>query len=166
MVGVVITAATKRIMAAVAATVCLGLVAAACGGGGQPPSASPTPSLPAAQLSITPADGATKVKPQKGIRISVSDGTIVHVTVTTKGDPVPGALNPAATTWRNRWALDVSDAVHGERHGSRRGRAPEHRDKHVSHPHSPPDVRHADLRGVPPDLRRRHARDAHVQPSP
>ena len=103
----VITAATKRMMTAVAATLCLGLVAAACGGGGRPASASPTPSLPAAQLSITPADGATKVKPQKGIRISVSDGTIVHVSVKTKGDPVPGALNPTATTWRSRWALDV-----------------------------------------------------------
>lgn len=102
------TTPIQRIIAAVAATLCLSLIAGACAsGGGQPASASPRPTVPAAQVAITPFDGAGNVKPQSGIKVRVVDGTIVGVTVDTNGDPVSGTLNGDATAWHSHWALDV-----------------------------------------------------------
>jgi lipoprotein-anchoring transpeptidase ErfK/SrfK len=98
----------KRTIAVVAATVCLSLVAGACtSGGGRPASASPSPTVPAAHLSITPSDGARNVKPKGKIRFRVENGTIVNVAVTSSGKPVAGSLNPDATVWHSRWALAV-----------------------------------------------------------
>ena len=51
---------TRRIIAAVVASVCLSLIAGACASGdAKRASASPTRTVPAAQLSIKPADGAS-----------------------------------------------------------------------------------------------------------
>ena len=98
-----------RRLAAAAALLVLCAVGAACGGSGAPRvSASPTPVVPVARVSITPANGATNVRPQGGIRVRVADGTLLRVTVHTSGDPVAGSLNSTATTWRSRWGLDVA----------------------------------------------------------
>jgi lipoprotein-anchoring transpeptidase ErfK/SrfK len=85
----------------------LGLAAAACGGGGVSATATPSPSVPAAQLSITPRDGATNVEPQRAIKLRVTNGTVVGVAVTKRGDAVRGTLNAAAKAWRSTWALEV-----------------------------------------------------------
>jgi lipoprotein-anchoring transpeptidase ErfK/SrfK len=108
--GATTTTAIRRITAAIVATLCLSLIAGACSlGGGQGASASPTPSVPAAQLSITPADGVTDARPQSPIRFSVTNGgNVAQVTVTTHGHSVPGRLTADGTAWRSRWALEVS----------------------------------------------------------
>ena len=98
-----------RVLAAAAATLCLSLIGSACAGSaGQRTSASQTPSVPTARLSITPASGTGSVKPQKGIMVKVLGGRIVKVSVDTRGDPVTGILDSAATTWHSRWALDTA----------------------------------------------------------
>jgi len=97
------------VLAAAAATLCLSLIGSACAGSaGQRPSASQTTSVPTARLSITPASGTGNVKPQKGIMVKVLGGRIVKVSVDTRGDPVTGILDSAATTWHSRWALDTA----------------------------------------------------------
>ncbi len=59
------------------------------------------------RVAITPKDASHDVKPEKGITVRVTRGTLVSVTVQTTGDRVTGALNPASTGWRSNWTLDV-----------------------------------------------------------
>ena len=91
------------------------LLAAACHGsspdagpssGPSGPPVSPSAAPIAARLLITPARGS-KVDPQAGIAVSVSDGTITDVTVDTDGDPVEGQLDPTSTSWHSTWALNT-----------------------------------------------------------
>lgn len=96
-----------------AACVAAGLLAAACqsaGGGtaatGQQAGAR-NPAPPAAQLSITPADGSRNVRPDHSVEVTVRNGKISNVTVTSHGKTVPGALNPAGTLWRSNWPLQT-----------------------------------------------------------
>ncbi len=101
----------RRTQRRLAVVVMLGLcavVAAACGGTtGHGASASPTPTVPVARVSILPAGGGHSVPPADGIRVRVTDGKIVSVVVHSTGDPVTGILNAAATAWRSRWQLNV-----------------------------------------------------------
>jgi lipoprotein-anchoring transpeptidase ErfK/SrfK len=98
-----------RVLAAAAAALCLSLIVGACAGSaGQRTSASQSPLAPVARLTITPPGGSRSAQPQKGITVKVSDGKIVNVTVETRGAPVTGRLDPAATKWRSRWALDTA----------------------------------------------------------
>jgi lipoprotein-anchoring transpeptidase ErfK/SrfK len=98
----------RRALAA-AAVLCLSLIGSACNSGAGPRvSSTPTTVVPAARLSITPANGARGVKPQQGIRVRVAASKIVGVTVKTTGEPVTGTLNSSATAWHSRWALDVA----------------------------------------------------------
>jgi lipoprotein-anchoring transpeptidase ErfK/SrfK len=70
-------------------------------------SASPTPP-PAARLSISPGHGRVDVRPDRGIKVRATGGTLTDVTVRSRGHAVAGTLNAAKTVWRSRWALGVS----------------------------------------------------------
>ncbi len=87
----------------------LALVAVAFAACSDTPSSppSPTPTIPPARVTVSPANGATKVDTGRGIRVSVARGTIVRVVVATSGDPVTGTLNRGATTWRSDQILNV-----------------------------------------------------------
>ncbi len=106
--------ARGRGVATVAACGMLGLLAAGCGGGaaratshrGGHTTVSARP-VAAAQLSIAPA-GGVDAAPDRGITVRALGGRLIDVVVHTGGDPVAGALDPAGTVWRSRWALDVS----------------------------------------------------------
>ena len=95
-----------------AVTASLGAVAlaiAACSGAA--PSAharADRAAAPAAQLTITPANGSTNAKPDQGVTVVASHGVIKNVTVTEGSDPVTGAVNAAGTIWRSTWALQPS----------------------------------------------------------
>jgi len=90
-----------------AAALGLALAAAACAASTSGPTASPSPSptVSAVRFSITPGNGLRQAKPQKGLKITARDGTLVTVKVTAGGDPVAGKLDSTATIWRSRWAL-------------------------------------------------------------
>ncbi|SEU13555.1 L,D-transpeptidase [Nonomuraea wenchangensis] len=83
----------------------------ATGGIGDPrPGGAGTPAEqgPAARLSITPADGTTKVPPDTGVGVKVAQGKLTGVSVTdAKGREVRGTL-AADGTWRPRWPLRPS----------------------------------------------------------
>jgi lipoprotein-anchoring transpeptidase ErfK/SrfK len=80
---------------------------AACAGGDDGGSLTGTkktePSAP--QVTITPKDGAGKAKPEKGISVKVTNGTLSSVNVAVKGTKVPGEMSADKTSWRSRWTL-------------------------------------------------------------
>ena len=101
--------ARRRRLVAAAALLTLSVLGAACGGAtGKDASASSTLVVPAAQVSITPANGARDVLPSRTITVNVTGGKIVRVTVKTSGDAVSGTLNAGATAWHGRGLLDVA----------------------------------------------------------
>ena len=88
------------------------LLAAACSsspasqGAGQHQQAGGSPSAPPpAQVTITPADGSTHARPNKGISVKVSSGKISNVTVTAGKSQVGGTLAAGATAWHTNWPL-------------------------------------------------------------
>jgi lipoprotein-anchoring transpeptidase ErfK/SrfK len=100
----------RAVFAAAAATLGLSLFLAACGQSAAPPassSPSPSPTTPTAHISIKPGGGSQSAKPQNGITVRVSGGTLVDVIVKTSGDEVKGALNDSATSWHSSWALNT-----------------------------------------------------------
>ncbi len=104
-----VSKAGRRVVAAAAATLALGVLVAACGGTtGHGASPSPTPTVPLPRLSITPSSGVEDVAPRSAIRVGVTGGRILRVTVRTAGDPVGGTLNASSTGWRSRGTLDVA----------------------------------------------------------
>jgi lipoprotein-anchoring transpeptidase ErfK/SrfK len=110
MADTVSAAARRRALPAILAG--LGLLATACqaapgggsGGGGTEP-ATHSPSAAAFRLSIVPANGARNIRPDHGITVTASGGTISTVTVA--GGQVTGSLNAARTVWHTRWALPI-----------------------------------------------------------
>jgi lipoprotein-anchoring transpeptidase ErfK/SrfK len=104
-----------RALAAVAAAVTIGLLVDACGGGskagatkeaGHGSSAKAAPSD--VRISIAPASGRSDRRPDHGITVRATGGTLSKVIVRTKGDRVTGTFNAARTVWRSKWALNVS----------------------------------------------------------
>ncbi|HET8614040.1 MAG TPA: Ig-like domain-containing protein [Actinomycetales bacterium] len=63
---------------------------------------SPTTSAPAAKaaITITPADAATKVRPDQPVTVSVTDGTLDEVLLKSgDSDPVEGEFSTDRTSW-------------------------------------------------------------------
>ena len=88
------------------------LLAAGCSsspapkGSGQHQQAAGSPSAPPpAQVTITPADGSTHARPNKGISVKVTSGKISNVTVTAGKSQVGGTLAAGATAWHTNWPL-------------------------------------------------------------
>ncbi|MFG2818076.1 Ig-like domain-containing protein [Kitasatospora sp. NPDC048365] len=81
------------------------------GGGGGSASAASSPAAPkvsAAQLTVTPKDGAEDVAPKDGVQVSVASGTLVSVEVTDKnGKAVAGAISADNLTWKPSESLAV-----------------------------------------------------------
>jgi lipoprotein-anchoring transpeptidase ErfK/SrfK len=102
--------------AGIAGMAALAFLAAACSGGhgsGQaPPSGAGNgtakASAAAAELTITPANGARSADPSAGITVTAASGTLKNVTVRTSGDAVPGSLSGNGKVWHSQWTLDVS----------------------------------------------------------
>ncbi|XRQ10201.1 Ig-like domain-containing protein [Actinomadura welshii] len=87
-------------------TLVLGL-AAACGGGddGGDGEKAAKGDAGTPQVTIVPAHGDGKARPDQGVTVTASGGTLGDVTVKLKGAEVPGALSPDKTTWRSKWTL-------------------------------------------------------------
>ncbi|WP_344586588.1 L,D-transpeptidase [Actinomadura vinacea] len=80
------------------------LATAACGGGddgdgvtvgGKGEAGSP-------QVTVSPGDGAGKVKPEAGVTVTAAGGVLENVALTRKGKPVEGTLSPDKTNWKSR----------------------------------------------------------------
>ncbi|MEV5570812.1 Ig-like domain-containing protein [Spirillospora sp. NPDC052269] len=88
----------------VVATAVLGL--SACGGGGtdgKAKTAGHDEGVP--QISITPANGSAKAKPDAGVTVTASGGTLSQVLVKLKDADVPGVMSADKKTWKSSWTL-------------------------------------------------------------
>jgi lipoprotein-anchoring transpeptidase ErfK/SrfK len=105
-----------RLYVGIAAMAALALLVAACSGNGQstthvrPAASAKTTAAapPAAQVKISPANGAAGADPSAGITVTATRGTLKNVTVRTAGDAVSGRLSQGGKVWHSQWALDVS----------------------------------------------------------
>jgi lipoprotein-anchoring transpeptidase ErfK/SrfK len=88
----------------------LALFTAGCSGVGARPAAQAKGqrAASAARLTITPASGMRNTRPDQGVTVAASHGTVKDVTVTSGPDPVSGYLDATHTVWHSRWALQPS----------------------------------------------------------
>lgn len=93
------TRATAVAMAALlaAATACTSSEAGTNGKGGT--------KAPDAQVRIAPADGTGRARPDQGVTVTASGGTLQQVTVVQNGAQVPGSFTPDHMRWKTRWTL-------------------------------------------------------------
>ena len=75
-------------------------LAASCSSAPKEQTAAPQQG-PAAEIVITPADGATHVRPDTPILISAAHGTLRQVRVESGGKPVQGRMSADRTRWRS-----------------------------------------------------------------
>ncbi|MER5637616.1 Ig-like domain-containing protein [Kitasatospora sp. NPDC002227] len=81
----------------------------ASGGAGKTPTPS-KPAVSAAVVSISPANGATDVKPSGALKVSVASGKLSTVKVTDKeGRPVEGKVSADGLSWLPTGSLSVSE---------------------------------------------------------
>jgi lipoprotein-anchoring transpeptidase ErfK/SrfK len=95
-----------------AAAAVISLLAAACSGGGHSTSqarpaanAHTKAAAAAAQVAITPANGASNADPSGGITVTATHGTLTNVAVHTAGGTVSGSMTRGGTVWHSQWAL-------------------------------------------------------------
>ncbi|MGK4583052.1 L,D-transpeptidase [Kitasatospora sp. HPMI-4] len=90
----------------------LALTTACSGGGGGSSDGKAAESkapVSAAQIAISPKNGATDVKPSDGLKVSVASGKLTKVTVTDKdGKPVDGAISADGASWVPKGGLSVA----------------------------------------------------------
>jgi lipoprotein-anchoring transpeptidase ErfK/SrfK len=60
---------------------------------------------PDAAATITPGNGVTKVRPDKGVQVVAAGGVLDEVTVQGGGRAVEGALSADKKTWQTKWTL-------------------------------------------------------------
>jgi lipoprotein-anchoring transpeptidase ErfK/SrfK len=58
-----------------------------------------------AEVTITPSDGAGKVRPDRGVLIKAANGRLGAISVTAGDKKVTGDFNAQRTEWRSKWAL-------------------------------------------------------------
>jgi lipoprotein-anchoring transpeptidase ErfK/SrfK len=99
----------------IAVTGAAALLAAACSSApaghqaGQSGHTAASPSVsPPALVAISPANGTRNANPSKGITVTVSQGKISNVAVTTGSDGVAGVLASGAQSWQTKWPLRPS----------------------------------------------------------
>ena len=89
------------------------MVAAGCGsgadgkggGGGDKAASRHVQHAAAPEVQITPAAGASGVRPSVPIRVLALSGRLTNVIVRAAGRDVAGHMNPQATEWTSQWAL-------------------------------------------------------------
>ncbi|MBX6769599.1 MAG: L,D-transpeptidase family protein, partial [Actinomadura rubrobrunea] len=56
----------------------------------------------APQVTVTPGNGSGRARPDQGVTVRVTGGTIERVTLTRKGKPVEGRMSQDRTSWQSR----------------------------------------------------------------
>ncbi|MGW4696141.1 L,D-transpeptidase [Kitasatospora cineracea] len=75
---------------------------------GSSSSTDAAPKVSAAQLTVTPADGATDVQPKDGLQVAVAGGKLTTVEVTDKnGKAVDGSISADGLSWKPAGQLTV-----------------------------------------------------------
>lgn len=80
----------------------------ACSGGSSTPdstggnSGDAAPAIPAPKITISPATGSAKVRPDKTVVVTASDGELEEVTVRAGGKTLDGEFDSTHTKWTSR----------------------------------------------------------------
>jgi lipoprotein-anchoring transpeptidase ErfK/SrfK len=77
---------------------------AACSSDGSAASQSAA-KAPDAAATITPTNGAKKVRPDKGVQVTAASGVLDEVTVQSGGRKADGTLSPDKKSWTSKWTL-------------------------------------------------------------
>ncbi|MBD2899697.1 L,D-transpeptidase 2 [Actinomadura sp. RB99] len=85
--------------------VVLGLATACGGSGGEGGTTAAGGEDGAPKVTITPANGAGKARPDEGVTVTSTGGTLGQVSVKLKGAEVPGKLSADKTQWHSTWTL-------------------------------------------------------------
>ncbi|MFB9252480.1 Ig-like domain-containing protein [Sphaerisporangium melleum] len=107
-----------RALVAVSATATALLLTASCSGGATGPgsagpgggSQSSAPATPAPQIKISPAKGATAVRPDKKVVVTAAGGELGEVTVQAGGKSLEGEFDSGRTKWVSKGPLRPSEA--------------------------------------------------------
>jgi hypothetical protein len=83
-----------------------GFARAASGGAGSGSGTSIAPSR--VRIAITPSAGTDR-RPERGLTVTATGGTLTKVRASVGGKAVEGTMNRADTVWHSRWALGVSE---------------------------------------------------------
>jgi lipoprotein-anchoring transpeptidase ErfK/SrfK len=59
----------------------------------------------APKVTITPGNGAQKARPDQGVVVKATGGTLQNVTVKAGKNDVPGQMSADHLTWRSKWTL-------------------------------------------------------------
>jgi lipoprotein-anchoring transpeptidase ErfK/SrfK len=91
------------------------LLVAACSSGGHTTqsaqnAAKAKAATAAADVKITPANGAADADPSAGITVTAVHGTLKNVSVHTPAGAVTGSLSPGGKAWHSQWALAISQS--------------------------------------------------------
>ena len=97
----------RPILLGVVVATALGLSACGPDGGTKsgPASSNSPAASPGAEIKVAPGDGAGKVRLDKKISVSVLNGTLASVSVTSKGKDLDGQLASDKTSWLSSGAL-------------------------------------------------------------
>ncbi|GLY90394.1 L,D-transpeptidase [Actinoallomurus iriomotensis] len=98
---------SSRWFAPLAAGVLLAPIAACSSSGNASQSAAKAPD---AAATITPANGVSKVRPDKGVQVTASSGELDQVTVQGGGRTVEGVLSADKKSWQTKWTLKPGTA--------------------------------------------------------
>ncbi|MCO6010428.1 Ig-like domain-containing protein [Actinoallomurus purpureus] len=86
------------------------MLAAACSSSGDASQAGKSANAPDAAAAITPASGASKVRPDKGVTVTADSGVLEQVSVQAGQSTVDGVLAADKKSWKTKWALKPGTA--------------------------------------------------------
>ena len=104
-----------RVVAGAVGCALVALILAGCGGGSPAAPAQGTgggsrtsTSLRGVRIAIVPS-GGTDRRPDRGLAVTVTGGTLTRVRASAGGRAVAGTMNRAGTAWHSTWALGVGE---------------------------------------------------------
>jgi lipoprotein-anchoring transpeptidase ErfK/SrfK len=86
------------------------MLAAACSSSGDASQAGKSANAPDAAATITPASGASKVRPDKGVTVTADSGVLEQVSVQAGQSTVDGVLAADKKSWKTKWTLKPGTA--------------------------------------------------------
>jgi lipoprotein-anchoring transpeptidase ErfK/SrfK len=105
----IISTRSRLPIAGIAVT--MAAVLTACSGGSGTPGGGPgngTPAAAAPIIKISPTTGTAKVRPEKSVVVTASNGSLQEVTVETNGEQVEGEFDATHTKWTSKQPLKLS----------------------------------------------------------
>lgn len=86
------------------------MMTAACSASGNATTSRSDSKVPAAAATIIPANGGTKVRPDKGVTVTAANGVLDQVSVQGGGRTADGTLSADKKTWHTTWTLKPGTA--------------------------------------------------------